>query len=182
MYRDLQEVRKFERKVETDRWILRSDLFFPNAFTTHVKAIPPVEPNPILTPHPQYPGYGSFTADPGHLYRLPATSPAASAPACAGQLSIEIVNAARPGTSVDYVIDGVAHRIEGGGRQTRAVGPSSTIAYDRGGGQGGRRYSLSAGTYEFRPGDPGWDFFRLGADATKSASPSPSAAPSPRPQ
>lgn len=163
---DLQRVRRDQRKIETDRWLLRSDLFFPLAFTTHPQAIPPVPADPAPIPHPQYPGYGYFPSDPDHLYRLP--QPAAptvgaetSADASAAPASVEIVNAGPPGETVAYVVDGDAHQIEGSRSRTIAVGPDSTIAFDRGAGMGTQRYSLSAGVYEFRPGDSGWAFFRL---------------------
>ena len=167
--RDLRRVRRDARLVEFDRWMLRSDLFLPLAFTTHPQPIPRVPTNPVLIAHPQYSGYGYFPSDPNHLYRLPQvaslanaeTSGGASAAPASAQVPIEIVNAGRSGTNVDCVIDGVAYRIEGGRRQKLAVGPASTITYDRGGGLGEQRYSLSAGVYEFRPGDLGWALFRV---------------------
>jgi hypothetical protein len=170
--RDLRRVRRDEVAIEVDRWLLRGDLFLPLAFTTSPQPIPRVPPNPAPIPHPQYPGYGYFPSDPDHLYRLPQPAYSANAqasggasappaPAPAAPVAIEIVNAGRPGVFVDYVVDGVAYKIEGGRRQQLAVGPASTIAYDRGGGLDPRRYSLSAGVYEFRPGDSGWDFFKI---------------------
>lgn len=175
LVRDLHRVRRDERRIETDRWLLRSHLFLPLTFTTHPQPIPPVPDNPSLIAHPQYPGYGYFPSDPTHLYRLPqpasllsaeaspgASPGRASAPASAtAPLSVEIVNAGRPGEPVRCVIDGVAYTIEGGGRRKLTAGASSTIAYDRGGGLGEQRYSLSAGTYEFRPGDSGRAFFQV---------------------
>lgn len=169
---DLRRVRRDEVRVEWDSWMLRSDLFLPLAFTTHPQRIPPVAPNPALILHPQYPGYGYFPSDPSHLYRLPqpasvtsAETPGgaspAPAPAATAEIPIEVVNAGRPGTNVDYIIDGVAYKVEGGRRQKLAVGPASTIAYDRGGGLGEQLYSLPAGVYEFRPADSGWAFVKL---------------------
>lgn len=164
---DLQRVRRDQRRIEFDRWMLRSDLFLPLAFTTHPQRIPPVPADPVLTPHPQYPGYGYFPSDPGHLYRLPQpASPTADTPTSPGAsaatpLFVEIVNAGPPGEAVAYLVDGVVHRVEGGRRERIAIGPDSTIAFDRGGGLGTQRYRLSAGVYEFRSGESGWAFFRV---------------------
>jgi hypothetical protein len=76
---DLHRVRRDERRIEFDRWMLRSDLFLPLAFTTHPQRIPPVPPDPTLIAHPQYPGYGYFPSDPSHLYRLPQPASVAGA-------------------------------------------------------------------------------------------------------
>jgi len=106
------------------------------------------------------------------LYRLPqaasgsgagtsADAPNSPAPASA-QFSVEIKNAGQPGAYVDFFIDGAAYRIDGGERQKLSVSPGAKVAYDRGGGLGTQRYSLSAGVYEFRPGESGLALVKLG--------------------
>jgi hypothetical protein len=174
MNRDLQLIRRHERSVERlGRWV-RRDVFFPLGFYPLPPRGAPVPPNPALIAHPQYPGYGYFTSDPDHLYRLPQPvsvtnagtrsdgstirAPAATASARA---PIEIINAGPPGASVEYFVDGVAYQIEGGARQKLDVGPRSTVAYHRASGLGKWRYSLSAGVYEFRPVDSGWALFKV---------------------
>src|SRR5262249_53978175 len=143
----------------------------PLAFTTRPRPIPPVPPNPTLIAHPQYPGYGYFPSDPTYLYRLPQSpsvavagppriAPDAPAQTSTAQISIDVVNAGRPGAEVDDIIARAAHRIEGGGRHSLAVGSTSTIPYDRGDGLGTQRYALSAGVYEFRPTASGWALFK----------------------
>ena len=168
VYRDLRRVRRVERRVELDRWNLRADLFFPNVADPLPPRAPAVPPNPMLIPHPQYPGFGYFASDPTYLYRLPQTAApagvaAGTAPtvATSERISIEIVNAGRSGTTIDYAIDGVAYRTEGGQHQRLVVGPASTITYDRGNSLGEQRYALLAGIYEFRPADSGWSLVRL---------------------
>ena len=136
----------------------------------------PVPPSPTLIAHPQYPGYGYFPSDPNYLYRLPAPASVANAgtsgdastvpvpapaPMPGARTPIEIVNAGPPGTTVDYFVDGVAYRIEGGDRQTLYVAPRSTVAFNRGSGFIKERYLLSAGVYEFRPVASGWAFFKV---------------------
>jgi hypothetical protein len=184
MNRDLQSIQRHERGVQrVERWV-RRDIFLPLGFYQLPPRNPPVPPSPALIPHPQYPGYGYFPSDPDHLYRLPqpssdasasasadpstptprstAIAPAATAPAPLQRpIIIEIVNAGPPETNVYYAVDGVLYQIEGGQRQKIQVSPSSTVAYDPGGGLGTRRYSLSAGVYEFRPGDSGLALFKL---------------------
>jgi hypothetical protein len=173
MSRDLQSIRRHERGVERVRRWVRRDVFLPLGFYPLPPPSPPVPPTPSLIAHPQYPGYGYFPSDPNHLYRLSPLVPVTSAgisgdastvrvPAVtAAHNLIEIVNTGPPGTNVDYFINGVAYRIEGGGRQKLDVGPRSTVAYDRGSRVGKQRYSLSAGVYEFRPRDSGWALFKL---------------------
>jgi hypothetical protein len=161
IYRDLRRVRRDERSVEIDRWLLRSDIFLPNMFAPLPPRTPPVPPNPTLIPHPQYHGYGYFPSDPTHLYRLPETAAPGGTTAAPPQASIEVVNAGGPGTAVDFSIDDATYRVEGGRQQAIGVGPSSTIRYDRGGGLGSQRYALSAGRYEFRPGEAGWVLMKV---------------------
>jgi hypothetical protein len=170
LLRDLNRVRRDQRRIEWERWNLRSDLFLPLAFTTHPKRIPPVSPNPTLLPHPQYPGYGYFPSDPDHLYRFPQpTSPASTegeqgastAAESPAQVPIEIVNAGPANAGLDYFVDGFGHRLEPGARQKLNVGATSTIAYNRGQNFGSKRYSLAAGVYEFRLSESGWELFKL---------------------
>ena len=103
-------------------------------------------PQPALSPDPGPSEKGS--AGPASD-RHPAT--ATPAP-----VSVVIVNAGPPGAAVEYVIDGIASRIESGQQQRLAVGSTSTILYDRGGDLGEQRYALSAGAYEFRASGTGW--------------------------
>lgn len=173
--RDLRRVRRDVVRVDIDRRWLRSDLFLPNMFAPLPDRPPRVTPDQAIIPHPQYPGFGYFPSDPTHLYHLPQTAsvagtansaagaavPAQGPTTAAAEVPIEIVNAGRTGQDLDFVVDGVAYKIEGGARRRLAVGPAPTIAFDRGGGLGEQRYSLSAGVYEFRPGGSGWAFFKL---------------------
>ncbi len=123
--------------------------------------------------HPQYPGYGYFPSDPNHLYRLPQPAsvtgagapprdPSAAAQARPAQTPITIINGGPSGTSVDYVINGVAYHIEAGERQQIEVGPRPTIAYSRTNFPLKQRYTLSAGAYEFRLGGSGWSLYQVG--------------------
>jgi hypothetical protein len=171
--RDLQLIRRHERSVERLHRRVRGDVFLPLGFYRLPPPTPPVPPTPALIAHPQYPGYGYFPSDPYHLYRLPPPASATNAvapadgstvrdpAAAAAHIPIEIVNAGRPGTNVECVIDGVAYQIEGGGRQKLDVGPKATVAYDRGSGLGTQRYALAAGMYEFRPSEVGWGLFKV---------------------
>jgi hypothetical protein len=67
----------------------------------------------------------------------------------------------RPGTTVEFSIDGIACRIDGGQRQNLAVGTASIITYNAGSGVGEQRYSLPAGDYEFRETSSGWVLVKL---------------------
>jgi hypothetical protein len=71
-----------------------------------------------------------------------------------------VVNAGPPGTTITYVVDGIAYHTEGGQQQRLTIRPTSTIVYDRGGGLGEQRYALSSGVYEFESGDTGWALFK----------------------
>jgi hypothetical protein len=173
--RDLRLVRRHERDVQMVRRWAQRDLFLPPGFYPMPPRAAQVPVNPSLIPHPQYPGYGYFPSDPDHLYRLPegatgttegATAAASTAGAADGtrgaRMSIEIVNTAPAGTTVTFFINGVAYQIEGGGRRKLDVRPRSTIAYDRIGGLGRWRYTLSSGVYEFQPLESGWALFKVG--------------------
>ena len=147
-----------------------------------------------LIPHPQYPGYGYYPSNPTQLYPLPqpalspdpgpsekgsagpASGSASGATATPAPVSVVIVNAGPPGAAVEYVIDGIASRIESGQQQRLAVGSTSTILYDRGGDLGEQRYALSAGAYEFRASGTGWALFKLPPTLREDANPSLSVA------
>jgi hypothetical protein len=76
-------------------------------------------------------------------------------------VSVVIVNPARTGVAVSYVVDGVVYRTASGDQRTLVVAPTATIAYDRGGDFGVQRYALSAGAYEFRVSETGWALVKL---------------------
>jgi hypothetical protein len=76
-------------------------------------------------------------------------------------VSVVIVNPARTGVAVSYVVDGVVYRTASGDQRTLVVAPTATIAYDRGGDFGVQRYALSAGAYEFRVSETGWTLVKL---------------------
>lgn len=175
--RDLYRLGNDEWRLERDRWKINHDLWRPEGSWARYPyhnptGYPAAAP---LIPHPLYPGYGYHASNPAQLYLLQqpvaAPSPAASAPGsgptatpstapAAAPISVVVVNAGPPGTAIDYVVNGVFYRIDGGQEQRLTVSPKSTIVYDRGGNLGPQRYTLSAGTYEFRSGDTGWALFK----------------------
>ena len=131
-----------------------------------------IGPDPIFTQqrgsaagliaHPQYPGYGYTAADPTRLYLIPQSGPIPATPTARGpKVPITIRNAAPAGAGVDFTIDGTTRQAASGQSQQLDVGPTSEVTYDRGGSLGVQRYSLSAGTYEFRPSDAGWALYKL---------------------
>jgi hypothetical protein len=159
--RDLNRVQRDVRGIWYDRRRIQGDSFQPRE-----PWVPPPAPVPMgatLIPHPQYPGYGYHPADPAQLYRLPQPVPPpgpAVATADPAPVIVEIRNPGPPGTAVEYEVDGVTYRTEGGGVQKLTVGPSSIIRYDRGPGLGAQQYALSAGVYEFEPGAAGRALFK----------------------
>lgn len=162
--RDMNRIQRDQRFLYWDRRDIQLD-----SLQRRDPWLPRQAPIPMgatLIPHPQYPGFGYLPADPTQLYALPqgSISPAStpSAPVVApARVPVVIRNSGQPGAAVDYVVDGVTYRIDGGGAQELAVSPSSTIVYERGGASGARRYSLTAGVYEFRSERAEWALYRL---------------------
>jgi hypothetical protein len=148
-------------------------------------------PAGMLVPHPQYPGYGYYTASPTRLYPLPqpagapnqagapgtpTTSAASSAPT---QVAVVIHNSEQSGTPVNYLVDGFTYKTDSGQFQKLALRPSTPIIYDRGGEFGVQRYVLSPGVYEFQPSDKGWALFKLSSDPNDDGSVAPLTAKDP---
>ncbi len=190
--RDLNRIQRDEWRLWYDRRRIRWDMLLPGGPWVPTPRKIPLEAT--LIPHPQYPGYGYYPSNPTQLYPLPqpalspdpgpsekgsagpASGSASGATATPAPVSVVIVNAGPPGAAVEYVIDGIASRIESGQQQRLAVGSTSTILYDRGGDLGEQRYALSAGAYEFRASGTGWALFKLPPTLREDANPSLSVA------
>lgn len=166
--RDMNNIQRHQRSLWDDRRDIQRDSLHRR--DPWVPYQPPIPMGATLIPDPRYPGYGYLPADPTQLYRLPqpsispAPAPSGAAPAPApapARASVLIRNGGQPGAAIGYVVDGVSYRTDGGGVQELAVGPSSTIVYERGGAAGVQRYRLAEGVYEFRPGAAGWALYRL---------------------
>jgi hypothetical protein len=184
--RDVNRIQRDEWRIWYDRRKIRRDMWLPAG-----PWVPRPRPIPLgatLIPHPQYPGYGYDPSNPAQLYRLtqaatlqnPDPSGGVSAGSAAGstpgaiatpsRVAVVIVNAGPSATAIDYEIDGVAYRTESGQQKRLAVGPTSTILYNRGGDLGVDRYALSAGVYEFRSSGTGWALFKLPPTPPEDAS------------
>jgi hypothetical protein len=185
--RDLNRIQRDEWRLWYAHRRIRRDLWLPPG-----PWVPRPQPIPLdatLIPHPQYPGYGYYPSSPTQLYPLPQpvslpgpgpsgglpAGPASGSTTAPAQVSVVIVNAGQAGTAIDYVIDGVAYKTEGGQNQRLAVGPASTIVYERGRDLGEQRYRLSSGVYEFRSSETGRALFKLRPTTRDDAGRSPSA-------
>lgn len=160
--RDLNKIRVDERLQWRHRRNAQRDSFQQR--DPWVPAAPRIPLGTGLVPDPQSPGYGFHPAEPTQLYRLPASmaSPAvATASPAPAPVFAELRNSGAAGTAVNYEVDGVTYRIDGGAARKVAVGPSSIIRYDRGNGLGIQGYALRGGGYEFRSGAGGLALFRL---------------------
>ncbi len=170
--RDLNRIQRDERRIWLDERMIRRDMWLPvGPWVPRPKPIPPGE---TLVAHPQYPEYGYYPSNPAQLYRLPQAAGYPGAVAASAELGVVIVNAGKPGTAVEYVVDGFVYKTESGQHQELAAGPGSTIRYQRGGELGEQRYALTAGVYEFRSVDKGWSLVKLKPAPAKDASGSPS--------
>jgi hypothetical protein len=159
--RDLNRIQRDEWKLWYDRRRIRRDMWLPaGPWVPLPRSIPMGE---TLIAHPMYPGFGYYPSNPTQLYQLeqPGTLPAPGAAQAPAQFPVVIKNAGKPGTTIDYVINGVAFKTESGQHERLAVSPRSTIVFDRGGELGQQRYALSAGVYEFQSSDAGWSLFKL---------------------
>ncbi len=94
------------------------------------------------------------------LAGLGGTAPAAQpAPNGAGApRGIHIVNPESTGVAWSYLIDGTAQTLPAG--YSQQIDSSCTIAFDRGGGLGESKYTLSDGTYTFTPSNGHWELYR----------------------
>ncbi len=68
--------------------------------------------------------------------------------------SIHIVNPESTGVTWSYLIDGQVQSLQAG--YSQQIDSACTIAFDRGGGLGAAKYSLSGGTYTFTQADGHW--------------------------
>lgn len=68
--------------------------------------------------------------------------------------------------TVNYNVNQLPQNLPPRYEQTLATGSTWLIEFDRGGGNGLARYTLSDGYYEFRPTERGWELFRQSFTAT----------------
>lgn len=186
---DSARVNRDLNRIEMDQWWIGIDR---RGGWSNLPLPQPITPGATLIPHPQYPGYGYYPANPTQLYQLkrpgPGSNPAPAGMAAASsavgstpgartspaRVSVVILNSERSGGPVNYVVDRVTYKTDSGRLQRLAVGPSSSIAFDRGGDFGVQRYALSAGVYEFRTSDRGWALFKVdSAPREESSEPLP---------
>lgn len=76
-----------------------------------------------------------------------------------------IINPARNGVTLNYQRDGKSYRIDSGIQQKINTKAGFEVRFDRGANLGQSTQKLTAGRYEFRHGEQGWDLIRLDAPA-----------------
>jgi hypothetical protein len=84
---------------------------------------------------------------------------------------IKIVNPAKNGVTLTYMLDGNAFTIQPGYSQDLQEDQASVIQFSRGANLGQARYGLQSGVYTFTRTDHGWELYRR--DFTQMAAPQP---------
>lgn len=110
-------------------------------------------------------GHGALTIATGNAAEalgLPIVTSTALAEAEGQEIAdgVLIVNPASAQGTLNYNINGHHYVSEPGFKQWLEPGRRWVIEYDRGGGFGTSRYTLSPGVYHFTPTDMGWQLFR----------------------
>jgi hypothetical protein len=80
-----------------------------------------------------------------------------------------LVNPAKNQVTLKYTLNGGAVQSLQAGYSAQ-INQSSVIEFDRGGGAGRTRYSLTDGTYTFKPTNGYWDLFHEAATSTVTES------------
>ncbi len=79
-------------------------------------------------------------------------------PAAGGEQPLVLLNLSE--YELGYLVDGEVHRLGPGERHELGSAQSRAIEFHRGGDFGDISYKLSAGTYEFRVGNSGWELLQ----------------------
>lgn len=72
------------------------------------------------------------------------------------------------GGSVNYTVNGHQYTMKQKQQQRLKIGSKWTIVFDRGEEHGEARYTLTAGTYAFKPTEKGWELYKESFSATVS--------------
>jgi len=121
-------------------------------------------------------GVGSDGDDPGAVtlgdgnvalaagFPVGTAPPAPDAAADASCTAIRLINAAS--SDVHYSANGNPFSMAPTFEQTLDGGQTWIVEFDRGGGAGTARYSLAAGTYNFKQSDKGWELYQQSYNVT----------------
>lgn len=111
----------------------------------------------------------SFCEGTGADFGFPLVDGGSAAESVAEQESepgtILLRNPAANNGAISYLVNGQSSTLEAGFVQTINA-REAELAFDRGGGFGEARYTITAGTYDFEPSAKGWDAFRISFTAT----------------
>jgi hypothetical protein len=123
-------------------------------------------------PRPQYyPQPGAY----GTGY-WPQVTP--NPPVPSGAAPAVVTNPATNSATLNFQVDGAAYSLAPGETRDFDVSVPHVVQFDRGGGAGMARYSLTSGTYTFTPTAQGWELYHRAHEPTLAE---PQASPESRP-